>query len=34
MKKKVVLHLKVKPNQPDRCRIYKADMGKHVASIV
>ena len=34
MKKKLVLYSKVKRNQPDRCRFYKADMDKHVASIV
>ena len=33
-KKKLVLYSKVKRNQPDRCRFYKADMDKHVASIV
>ena len=34
MKEKLVLHSKVKRNQPDKCSFYKADMDKHVASIV
>ena len=34
MKKKLVLYSKVKQNQPDRCRFFKADMEKYVASIV
>ena len=31
MKEKLILHSKVKRNQPVRCRFYKADMDKHVA---
>ena len=31
---KLVLNSKFKRNQPDRCRFYKADMDKRVASIV
>ena len=34
MKKKLVLNSKVKRNQADRYRFCKADMEKHVASIV
>ena len=34
MKKKLVLYSKVKRNQADRYRFCKADMEKHVASIV
>ena len=34
MKKNLVLYSKVKRNQPDRCRFYKADMEKHEAYIV
>ena len=34
MKKKLVLNSKVKRNQPDTFKFYKADMDKHVASIV
>ena len=30
LKKKLILHSKIKRNQPDRCRFYKADMVKHV----
>ena len=34
MKKKLVLYSEFKRNQPDKCRFYKADMDKYVASIV
>ena len=34
MKKKLILYSKVKPNQTDRCRFFKADMDTHVASII
>ena len=29
MKSKLILHSKVKWNQPAKCRFYKANMGKH-----
>ena len=32
MKKELILHSKIKRTQPDRCRFYKADIDKHVAS--
>ena len=32
VKKKLISHSKVKQNQPDRCRLYKTDMDKLLAS--
>ena len=32
--KTFVLHSNVSQNQPGRCRFYKVDMVKHVASVV